>query len=252
MLNTKEIIAQQLAILKPQILEKMISIQSNFADLRVYKKKDNTPVTEFDLYISEIFKNMIKCHFPNMNYYSEEDKSIFEFPICIIDPIDGTKDFMAARDECAVSFGIYFSNDINDKNNFSWIFNPINQFEISSEDIITQIRPNKESYEALVSRSEWTKELHPNTNDLAFKPVGSIAYKLGLLVSGECDFVITKQPKNIWDILAGTHIGMMHGLKLYQNGKVLTEISDSLYENDMLWCHEENYLSISSKLKKNL
>lgn len=223
--------------IKPQIRQKIDVLSKDFKSLKVSKKADRTLVTEFDLFISDLFKEEIKGNFPEMNFYSEEDQGNFDFPICIIDPIDGTREFAMGMDECAVSVGIYSSSEIGDTNNISWIYNPITEFEVSSlESIPIKLEStDNHSLQALVSRTEFDKGLHQDTEGIKFSPKGSIAFKLALLARGECDFVITKKDKNVWDILAGTHICLLNGIKLFQGDNQITSISKETYKSPMIW-----------------
>lgn len=239
LINDKNII-KILGCIKTQIRQNFDVIKNDFHNLSITKKDDNTLVTEFDLYISDLFKQMIETEFPGINFYSEEDMGNFQFPVCILDPIDGTREFAAGLDQCAVSFGIYFSEKISDKRNFSWIFNPITGFEVSSVDELDSPQKDRGVLKALVSNSEFNENMHQGTSELNYSPMGSIAYKLGLLACGDCDFVITKKDKNIWDILAGTHICMKNNIQLFQNGKKLELITKDLYKHDLVWCQDKD------------
>ena len=66
-------------------------------------------------------------------------------------------------------------------------------------------------------------------------PKGSIAFKLGLLAVGASHFAITKKPKNIWDIAAGTHICLKRGIFLFQNGIKISHIQKDPYDANLTW-----------------
>jgi myo-inositol-1(or 4)-monophosphatase len=206
--------------------------------LKISKKIDDTIVTDMDIYISELFKDKITKLDTNINFFSEEHPDKFEFPVAILDPIDGTKEFAKGLDECAVSFGIYFSENLNDERNFSWIYNFYNKFEIHSEQI-DQLRSEfKGKLKGMVSNTEYNKGLYTETEYI--KPMGSIAYKLGLLADGQCDFVITKRPKNIWDIAAGTHLCLQRDIQFYSDDITEFKITDQLYKPNMIWAKSSN------------
>ena len=79
-------------------------------------------------------------------------------------------------------------------------------------------------------------------------PKGSIALKLGFLASGACEFVISKEPKSIWDIAAGTILCKQRGIKFYL-GKVEQKSLDVKRLNfPLIWCREENLSHILSLL----
>ena len=68
-----------------------------------------------------------------------------------------------------------------------------------------------------MSRTEWDKGFFKSEElekSICIAPKGSIALKLGYLASGSCEFVVSKQPKNIWDIAAGTILCKERGIEL--------------------------------------
>ena len=74
----------------------------------------------------------------------------------------------------------------------------------------------------LNSRSESSRGLwEPYKNKFQLlKPVGSVAYKLGLTAAGKADIFASLRPKNEWDICAGNCIINEAGGKLIDlNGK---------------------------------
>ena len=60
----------------------------------------------------------------------------------------------------------------------------------------------------MVSRSEIKRGIWMpyENNFLNITPVGSVAYKLGLVAAGRSSLFATLQPKNEWDICAGNCI----------------------------------------------
>ncbi len=225
--------------IKKEIRQKFDQVFNDLSNLEVSTKKDNTIVTSMDLFVSDLIKEKVQGKYSFLNFYSEEDPESFNYPMIILDPIDGTRELAQGVDECVVSFGVYFSSDLSDGRNFSWLFNPFNGFEIFSEKIIPKHKKLiNEKLISYVSRSEFNKGLHPSTDKLTFLPKGSIAYKLGLLAGGAGDFVISRKPKNIWDIMAGTHICFDRGINLYHNGTKLTELKSARIDSDLVWASE--------------
>ena len=83
------------------------------------------------------------------------------------------------------------------------------------------LKHNKE-LTALVSRSEMKKGLWDEykNNFKNLRPIGSVAYKLGLIGAGVGDVFATLRPKNEWDICAGHCIINESGGVLFDlNGK---------------------------------
>lgn len=221
---------------KPQISQKIDSIVNNPKSLNVREKADTSVVTILDLFISDLIEKEINSTFPEVNFYSEENQKSFEFPVCILDPIDGTKELVEGVDEYAVSFGIYYSKNFEDPRNFSWIYNPRTGFEIHNL-LLVDIAPRScGQVLTLISRTEAKMGLFPKeTEELAYKAVGSIAYKLGLLAAGQCDQVISKRDKNVWDIAAGTHLCLLQGISFKSSSELDCEIHKEKYIADLYW-----------------
>lgn len=214
----------------------------------IKEKIDKTLVTNVDIYISDLFKEKIIQKYPFLNFYSEEDTESFQFPMVILDPIDGTKELALGVGECAVSFGIYFSGRFDDERNFSWIFNPFNGFCISSSDSVVKSKTlYGKKFLALISRTESEKGLFENDDKTIYHSIGSIAYKLGLLAAGSADFVISRRPKNIWDIMAGSHICYKRGLKFKSQGKVIIKLEEKTINDNLVWYPED----IEEKIKSH-
>ena len=231
---------ENLAEIKSDICHFIDKNLNKSGHLKITEKNDKTIVTNVDIFISQLIKDRIVGKYPFLNFYSEEDMENFSYPMVILDPIDGTKELANGVGECAVSFGIYYSADFEDKRNFSWIFNPFNGFCISSLDPYI---PSKKLFGAkllgYISRTEASKELHISNDKFQYYVVGSIAYKLGLLAAGSCDFVISKRPKSIWDIMAGSHICHLRGLKMRSGAKILSSISAKRVEDTLIWYPKE-------------
>lgn len=223
-------------------------IQSFLADLDAYQmswndvctvkkstKPDKSPVTEIDQGISNFFKTHPLAS--GLCFYSEEDFSELSFPALILDPLDGTKELLLGRPECATSAAWMHSADLNSKH-FAIIKNPFTGFTLTSMNQPNWISNNQNGpYFGLVSRSEWEMGLDKKMMNDKFQlaPRGSIAFKLGLLASGACDFVVSMRPKNIWDIAAGTLLAHQRGMEFWSNGKKVTELSQTKFEAPLIW-----------------
>lgn len=204
--------------------------------LEIREKGDRSLVTNIDLFVSDLFKKYFLIEFPEIHFYSEEDQGSWGFPLIILDPIDGTRELSMGVGECAVSFGIYFSDDFLDARNISWIYNPFTGLEINSLDHTKKMNYlQSDLLMSYVSRTEYEKGLYQQVPNIQFFPKGSIAFKLGLLAGGSGNFVITKKPKNIWDIAAGTHICASRGIRLYHDGREIKKIQQNIYKNDLVW-----------------
>jgi len=194
-----------------------------------WKAKDD-PLTEADIQANKEIISRIQNLFPSDGILSEEitdNKDRLEKSrVWIIDPIDGTREFVAKNPEFSISLGLA----IDGKPVLGVVFNPITRelmsgivgvgvsCNIVGEDLeldTSTIQLSKMNFaenvdkpSVYVSRSEFYKyklfDTNPYWNDsFILKPIGSIAYKLALTAAGLGDLSLSLKPKSEWDICAG-------------------------------------------------
>ena len=80
-----------------------ISIELYKRGLKIEIKKDKSPVSNGDIKVNELITNKIKELTPNLKIISEETVNLEvknkERIFWLIDPIDGTKEYIAGKDE---------------------------------------------------------------------------------------------------------------------------------------------------------
>ena len=190
-------------------------LESYSQDIEYKKDSGNSPVTAADYEADQYLANFLGGEFPHDGWLSEETVDTYDRidkkRVWIIDPLDGTKEFIQKIPEFSVSISLVESNIPV----VGVIYNPISDemfyaqknkgaFLNSDQIKISTIQDLKNA-SIVVSRSEKTKGLWNNykNNFSSIKSVGSIAYKLGLAASGLYDITATVAPKNEWDICAG-------------------------------------------------
>ncbi len=225
----------------------------NFS-IKIDKKKDNSIVTEIDIYVSKVVKEELGkiTKLKDYIFFSEEDHSKLSYPAIIVDPIDGTNELSEGFPECALSVSIMKNNSID---NYGWIYNPFNGFDISTDQIFhPPVKHYKNKKIGMISRSEWSKGLYKDflDEDIILFPKGSIANKLALLGAGACDFVVSLWPKNIWDIAGGTSICSTRGISLYIKGKKISTLDLERYSPPFLWCRDDEFEDIYNRLSENI
>jgi myo-inositol-1(or 4)-monophosphatase len=208
-------------------------------------KSDGSPVTALDLALSELTEKMAAKYYPEVVFYSEEKFSKWGFPLLAIDPLDGTREYLARRPEWVLSIGLFDSQDLKGQ---GWVYNPVTK-ELFEEESIVVAAAQKSHYVGEVSRTEWENNLYTKmkSDKFMFQAMGSIAYKLGRLSAGKTDFVISLYPKNIWDIAGGSLLCQKSGIKFYSEGKEVTEVKQK-YLPPLIWCREEIFSELSSIL----
>lgn len=211
------------------------------SNIKIDLKEDKSFITEIDLFVSSLIKEELRCHpsYSDFTFFSEEDFKEYVFPCAILDPIDGTRELIKGRPECAVSLALMKTPDIDNSENYAWLYNPFSGFSLdTSIPFVASLEKSSQKYLSLVSRTEFHKghySKYANHPLIDITPRGSIAFKLGLLASGACDFVISLEPKNVWDIAAGTILCAQRGIHFYEDGRRITRLDRQKYEGALIW-----------------
>ncbi len=217
--------------IKPEIQK---IFQKKFSQ-KFYRKADQSLVGEIDLHLSDIIQEIfLRSSFKDCTYICEEKKIEQKnlLNAIIVDPIDGTRQLSRNIPEFVTS--IAYSKEA-----LGWLFNPITGFEISTQHNFKMLEKRKRFFTGLVSVSEWERGFfksfhHP---EIRLIPVGSIAFKLGLFAAGGADFVLSLNPKNIWDIAGATFILKKRGATFFSSGIRTTKMSKLLWSPPLLWSH---------------
>jgi 3'(2'), 5'-bisphosphate nucleotidase len=85
-------------------------------DFKIEFKEDNSPLTEADLVSNRIIEDNLKKLYPDVPIFSEENKEIpytirknWEY-FWLIDPLDGTKEFVKKNGEFTVNIALIYKN----------------------------------------------------------------------------------------------------------------------------------------------
>jgi myo-inositol-1(or 4)-monophosphatase len=171
------------------------------------------PVTEADRAVNRVLRDVLLRD--GEGWLSEESVDDFDrlekSRVWIVDPLDGTLEFIAGIPEWCVSIGwIGHGRPVA-----GGIYNPVTR-ELFLGSLETGVTLNGSPVTAskkgslsgavvLASRSEVKRGEWDNFQNATFvvRPTGSVAYKLALVAAGLADATWTLSPKNEWDIAAG-------------------------------------------------
>ena len=204
-------------------------------DYDVHEKSYHNPVTTADKEADEKIKEILLNNNSNYGWLSEEtvdskDRLSKKY-IWVVDPLDGTKEFIEGVPNFVVSIALVCDNT----SILGVLYNPVtgeifsaskdNGSFLNGEPIYCSKKSNLNQMVILNSRSETNRGLWDSYHKMfkELKPVGSVAYKLGLTAAGIGDVFATLRPKNEWDICAGTCIINESGGKVIDlNGNDIT------------------------------
>ena len=196
-----------------------ISLELRKKGLIKETKSDNTPVTNADIEVNNILINKIKNITPQIPIVSEEItiskklKNLNTF--WLIDPIDGTNDYINNRDEFTLNAGLIIKNKaelgiINApaKKRMFYAYGPGSSFELSSNKKIN-LNCKKLSKDGEVKAVSYSNNLKPEIIKLHKKyevtnyQKMKSSLKFCVIAAGEFDLYIADARASEWDIAAG-------------------------------------------------
>lgn len=197
-----------------QALDAAVEVLAPFDQGRIDStlKGAGDPVTEADLAVDAVLKKILPR--PGEGWLSEETADdgdrLGESRLWIVDPLDGTREFVAGIPEWAVSIGYV----VDGEPVAGGVVAPTRGLRITGEigsglDVIgaTPSAPTPGLAGALVlasrseaKRGEWASVFG---TPVSVRTMGSAALKLGLVASGQADATWTLVPKNEWDVAGG-------------------------------------------------
>lgn len=209
--------AKEMNVLLKAIQEAGVQVAKLFrSHLNITEKENKDPLTDADIQSNEILKKSLLGNFPDYGWLSEEtvdDKERLKRKrVWIVDPIDGTKEFIQGIPEYAISVALVEKGTPL----LGAVLNPMtNELYYAIEGkgawrnrlTLHCDYPYYGKLRVLASRTEmeegaWKKF----ENEVEIEARGSIAYKLALIAAGTAHSTFSLGPKSEWDIAAGALI----------------------------------------------
>jgi len=206
-----------------------VALDLRKAGLKKEIKSDNTPVTNGDIEVNRILTKKISEITPNIVIVSEEnaahknDKNLENF--WLIDPIDGTRDYISDRDEFTLNAALIINKKpaigiitVPAKKRIFYSFGLSNSYELINDQAINLI-DKKKDYKELkaVSYSDELKteiaEIHKRYNITSHQKMKS-SLKFCVVAAGEFDLYAAEPRACEWDIAAG------HAILEHAGGKI--------------------------------
>ena len=215
-IDFKKITEQLIPIFEEAGLE---SINLYKKGLKIEIKEDGSPVSNGDLKMNELISKKIVELTPSIPIISEETVNIKEKNknsiFWLIDPIDGTKEYIAGKDEYTLNAALVIDKKpiiglvgVPKKNQLFYSYGVGKSFvKINeSEKIINCKKQNKRKDIVAVSNSNKPSEIimkkFKEYNVSSITKVAS-SYKFCLIADGTYDIYAAKERANEWDYAAG-------------------------------------------------
>lgn len=175
--------------------------------------RDN-PVTRADTEADACIRALVRARFPNDGWLSEETadsrERLARRRVWIVDPLDGTKEFVQHIPELCVCIGLVEDgrpvlgvsyNPITDE-----LFAGARGHPLTVNGAPAAVSHTRALAEArvLASRSEDRRgEWDAFKSHVRVELTGSVAFKLALIAAGRADGTFSLTPKHEWDICSG-------------------------------------------------
>ena len=180
-------------------------------------KKDNTPVTNGDIEVNNIILSNLKKITPQIPIVSEEtadNKNLNLETFWLVDPIDGTYDYLNNRDEFTLNAGLIINKQAvagiiyaPAKDRMFYSFGDNYSYELinNKEKVINDKKIDKNNIKA-VSYSNKLKpeilEIHNKMNVKEYVKMKS-SLKFCVIATGEYQLYVAEPRAREWDIAAG-------------------------------------------------
>jgi len=234
------------------------SIKLYSEGLKIEIKEDNSPVSNGDLHVNNLITNKIRELTQNIPIVSEEtvDLSIKNKSkiFWLIDPIDGTKEYIAGKDEYTLNAALVINSvpviglvGVPKKNRLFFSYNPGESYLIE-DNITKKINcSKKQPKNKIVALSSIGKPSDIVLNKLKEYEVSSVvqmasSYKFCVIATGEYDIYAARERANEWDYAAGHAVAenagaiiktlegnpFLYGKEDYKNPSLLIKRSENL------------------------
>lgn len=214
--NSLEELAKETIFTARKASEKILDIYAQ--DFSIWKKDDNSPVTEADQYSNDIIISdltRIDQTIPIISEEQDEHNLSENSPyFWLVDPLDGTKEFIHDRPDFTVNLGLIENGtptigviDIPVRK-VTYVGYDNQLFEIDENNTWHKVqkKPISSSYHVLLSRShnipDKTKHYLGRLNVSKIEYMGS-SIKMALIAAQKADLSIRFGPTMEWDTAAG-------------------------------------------------
>jgi myo-inositol-1(or 4)-monophosphatase len=212
-----EALARDAALLNEAVREAGALARSMFrTELKNWIKGASSPVSEADIAANDLLEQRLRSATPDYGWLSEEsvdDESRLGKPmVWIVDPIDGTRSYLAGREDWCVSVALVEG----DQPVLAAVFAPVtDEFFFASRgggavrnDISLRATPGIElDFPKIAGPKPLVERLNPGPGEISLYPrIGSLALRLCRVAEGRLDAAFAGGQSRDWDLAAANLI----------------------------------------------
>ena len=232
-----------------------LSLTLRSKGLKTEYKEDNTPVSNGDIEVNNIITSKIKSLTPDMPIVSEEssenknNSKLKDF--WLIDPIDGTYDYVNNKDEFTLNAGLILDNKpvlgliyAPAKKRMFYTYDLGESYEIFNNKKI-KLDCSKKTKVNQIKAIHYSNKLHPIIDNY-HKKFGVTEFtrmksslKFCVIATSEYDIYVSEPRASEWDIAAGHAI-------LQNAGGLITD-----FDNNQIFYGKKNFKNPSLILKRS-
>jgi myo-inositol-1(or 4)-monophosphatase len=200
----------------------------NPGDIEARFKRGDDPVTEADTQVDALLRRLLPQEGEGwLSEETEDDLSRLDRRrVWVVDPLDGTREFVQGIPEWCVSVGLVEDGEpvaggiCNPATGETVVGARGHGVTLNGVPARVTGRTRLAGARVLASRSEVKRGEWEGYRPGAFEmqPMGSVAYKLGLVAAGLADATWTLTPKHEWDVAAGVALVLAAGGKVVAGG----------------------------------
>ena len=226
--------------------------------LKIEIKEDGSPVSNGDLKANDIISKKISSLTPNIPIISEEtvnlNKKNKSKIFWLIDPIDGTKEYIAGRDEYTLNAALVINTvpvlglvGVPKKKRLFYTYAPGKSYLIENDNVKKINCKKRQPKEKVAALSSVIKPSDIILNKLKEYKVNSIvkmasSYKFCVIATGEYDIYAARERAHEWDYAAGHAVAknagaiittldeqpFLYGKENYKNPSLLIKRAENL------------------------
>jgi myo-inositol-1(or 4)-monophosphatase len=185
-------------------------------ELRTWTKGASSPVSEADIAVNDLLRTSLMAATPGYGWLSEEsdddDHRLAKRRVWIVDPIDGTRGYLAGREDWCVSVAL-----IEDALPLlAAVFAPVNgEFffaakgrgaELNGVPVVST-SGTELAFSRIAGPKPLVERLNPSAGDITLHPrIGSLALRLCRVAQGSLDAAFAGGQSRDWDLAAANLI----------------------------------------------
>lgn len=179
-------------------------------------KEDNSYVSKGDLLCESLIKDFIKNNLPGYALLSEESpkdnlKAYNNDKVIIVDPIDGTENYVSGLKEWGVAVCVYE----NGKHTQSMLALPELNLYLKTGDTFQKFS----SRIAGISSSLSKEDLLNLKSGFEYRIIGCCVYNMYNVITGSYYSFENPKGAKVWDIIPGLNLALENGLSVTVNNK---------------------------------